>query len=276
MIMKSIKSGIIVFILLLSMVSCKRDYTDKGYIGPAVRQASAKFTATGFSVQGPCDFSTASNYPSFNVTMNEDVSWTIVLTGQRSGATKTITRTSQGFGGVYPNDAIWDGSHDGINYFETGEIVSAVLTVAGWNSSLSTTFTLNGAQVWSNSIIPCHLATVSTDFESKTGNDSVWVGNGAPTMFDLQTKPATLSFRYIPGEWPLANLIKQNSTFQAPEGQYFCRAQGSFNNFTASANGVFIDGVQCRTNWGTNQNKMIQGYNFPDLDPTKIYLCTRN
>ena len=93
-------------------------------------------------VQGSSSTTPISNGPDFAngatfyflAAFNAEVTWTITISDATSGAVKTITNTSSE---INQSNASWDGSHDGSNFFNPGDIIEAKLTIAGSNIELS-------------------------------------------------------------------------------------------------------------------------------------------
>jgi len=132
------------FIVLssLSLVSCKKEsaVTNPEGTSPIIIEAPIGFAVTNnfsFSFSpavstGP-DFSNPATAFYFEGGFNAVVTWTITINDYISGAVKTITGTSNV---INQSNASWNGSHDGLYYFNPGDIINATLTIAGSNIKL--------------------------------------------------------------------------------------------------------------------------------------------
>ncbi len=119
---RSIIELTVLVILLIIVWSCDR----KDIVGPEIGIASSNFSiTTPFSAStSNADFS--STPVTFSAQFNEKVTYTITITGEESGATKTITFLDDQ---IDPAEAIWDGSSNLI-FFRT-ETCNVELTVLG-------------------------------------------------------------------------------------------------------------------------------------------------
>ncbi len=107
-------------------------------IGFAVT-SNFSYNYTPASTTGP-SFSDPSTVFYFQAGFNAEVTWTITINDFTSGAVKTLTGTSST---INESNGRWDGSHDGLYYFNTGDIITATLTFVGSNIKLSSgTFTI--------------------------------------------------------------------------------------------------------------------------------------
>ncbi|HXA02695.1 MAG TPA: hypothetical protein VNW99_11945 [Cytophagaceae bacterium] len=116
---------LLVLILITIIFSCKRD--DKsGYIGPELITAPSGFIATNFTalpnLPASVNFA-AGGTVIFTANFSTRVTYIITLTGLSSTARKVLKAT-----GSDPSGVTWDGDHDGLYYFRSGEKVEATLT----------------------------------------------------------------------------------------------------------------------------------------------------
>jgi hypothetical protein len=117
------KRILIISMLLVVTLACKRESVD--YLGPAYISAPEGFTVTGFTATpSPINFTT--NTVIFNAVFTSNVTWTLTITGQTSGAVKKYTNISNGL-----NNLEWIGTHDGLTFFRTGETAVATLSFFG-------------------------------------------------------------------------------------------------------------------------------------------------
>lgn len=249
--MNIFKHSLFAIVFLISIASCKRDYTDSKVIGPANIAASDNFNcgtlATSFGAS--VDF-TLPIPKSFVATFNETVTWKIVLTGLRSTATKTISGTSSA---INSSNSLWKGNHDGIYYFETGEQVRADLIISGKSEVCSSvTFTITKAINYravtpTFQLVNGNRSTYNTDFEPV--NSAAGIINSFPYQFNIGAR--TLA-------------IKQTEAIRAPEGEYFGRIIGT----SAQPNGFFVGGLQHRKSANATGTFLPVGW----TDPHQLYL----
>jgi len=238
--MKMIKIWVLITFILSTLASCKRDYTDKGVVGPTQIMASDNFQVTSaFTTTGvPPILFDLGVCQEFAATFNETVSWKIVITGNTSEATKTISGTSKV---VDPSNSTWCGEHDGTYFFESGETVTAKLFISGSQPVYTTSF-----------VIQTEKSYASPDFSL------IWMANfetGSIGTFARQFAIPNNSF---------VTMVPQNDTIRAPEGVYFCRIHGK----SIENNGFFVGGIQER-----GKDSTATAFFPPSwTDPSKIFL----
>lgn len=126
------------FAALILFLNCKQ--YNQEFIGAPLGIATDNFEVVGNSFQPSAPSVNVFNQTMhFQSTFNENVSWTIKLKGRTSSAVKTIKGTSPF---LDMTNAIWDGSADSLRLFLQNETIDATLTVFGWSSALTTSFTL--------------------------------------------------------------------------------------------------------------------------------------
>lgn len=134
--MKNIKVIIALLSLLSVLVACKK--YDEDFIGAPLGMAPDDFSATPLTPNNDApDFRSESVF--FNTTFNNAVNWTLMITGQSSGAVKIIKGFSDG---LNANNATWNGTTDTTKIFKTGEKVSVALSILGWDQTLNTEITV--------------------------------------------------------------------------------------------------------------------------------------
>ena len=113
--------------------------TKKEPIGPSINDLYGPFTiAAPFNTSSPTvDFTITTPFY-FTAGFSKVKSWTIMLNGQTSGATKTITGVSSV---IDVSTARWDGLPDNLYAFQK-EVVKAKLTIEGFQDTLFTDFTI--------------------------------------------------------------------------------------------------------------------------------------
>ncbi|WP_018342547.1 hypothetical protein [Cytophaga aurantiaca] len=229
-------------LLVVSFASCKRDYADSPSKAPTNISASSGFTCGTLSTNLPdADFSL--NLPFyFTATFSETVTWKIELKGHTSKATKTISGTSSFLDGT---NAAWIGNHDGLYFFEQGELIKANLIISGKEGPCATiSFNLAAGRDYT-SATPTFMLVSNT-----SGNTSTFEGSSNyPYMFNI-------------GATTLSKV--QTADIRAPEGIKYMHIEG----VSAEANGFFVGGLQCR------KDAIAAGYFFPVTwtDPNQIYL----
>lgn len=136
-IIKNISSLTIVLSMIFFLGSCKR--TDD-IVGPEFNVATENFEfISGISTNtSSVDFSNSETV-TFTAEFNEQITWTITITGQTSGAVRTISGTSNS---IDASSGVWNGNHDDLYFFRTGETVDVVLSVLGSTETTSTTMTV--------------------------------------------------------------------------------------------------------------------------------------
>lgn len=165
-------------------VKCERPET----VGPEYALAPEGFGVNTYSMgSSSANFATAKD--TFYATFTHNVSWTITLKGAVSGATKTITGTSQFIDGSNPS-WLWDGSHDGLYFFRNGEKVGATISFLGSNYTLTDSILITGTKPFKDIVV--------IDFETTPG----WIAYGdagdSPNGFQVLAEGFPLS-SYIPG-----------------------------------------------------------------------------
>lgn len=159
--MKIFKHSILA-VFVLTLLGCNRE--DVTFAGERAGVASDNFqVTTPFAANTSTVNFSAGNTVTFSATFNEEVSYTITITGQTSGAVKTIT----GMGSQL--NEVWTGNADLI--FFTAENVTAELTVLGQtetygqvNIGATTTYNPEGVQL--------------ANFESGGTTASCWFPSG--------------------------------------------------------------------------------------------------
>lgn len=230
---------ILVTTLMISGVvlySCTRKKVD--YLGPEYLSAPSNISATGLTVSTPVDFTIEKC--TLSVTFNARVSYKVTYTGASSGATRSYDGVASFVDASSPG-GLWDGSHDGINFFRSGETVNVKISFfrSTYSESSSTTITTqrNYLDISNPNII------------------GLLPSNGYET--GLGTFPSQFTFLSIPG--CTSGLAVVNSTLGAPEGLNCFQLEGK----SCQADGYFIGGIQHRKT----------GFFLPATwtDPSQIY-----
>lgn len=134
--MKNLTIIIALLSLLPILVSCKK--YDEEFIGAPLGMAPDNFSATPLTASNDApDFRTESVF--FLSTFNTSVNWTLMLTGQSSGAEKIIEGFSDG---LKADNAAWSGTTDTTKIFQSGEKVTVALSILGWDQTLITEITI--------------------------------------------------------------------------------------------------------------------------------------
>jgi hypothetical protein len=124
-------------ILLIVLFACSRKKVD--YVGPAYVSAPSGFNVTSFTgTPSSVDFTVDSVL--FKAVFPNPVTWTLTITGQTSGAVRTLRGISNSI------NLIWKGTNDGVTFFRTGETANAVLSFFGTTYTVSTTVNISMAR----------------------------------------------------------------------------------------------------------------------------------
>ncbi len=146
-----LKKTLYLLFFLSLLLSCERN-TEA--IGPEYKIPSADFKMlNAFSAaQNNIDFSISSEQI-FTASFSENVSWFVNLKGSKSGAKKSISGFSKELNMA---NCKWNGNHDDLYFFRSGETVVATLTFLGSTLSFTDTFNLVTARSWNipGKIIP--------------------------------------------------------------------------------------------------------------------------
>jgi hypothetical protein len=221
-------SGIVLY-------SCTRKKVD--YLGPEYLSAPDGFSAGALTVTNPVDFTAGKC--TLNVTFNNKVTYTVTYTGLTSGAVKSYIGLGDHIDATQVG-GLWDGTHDGINFFRKSEAVSVVV------SFLRSSYTVSGATV---------ISEVKDYFTNPNLLPVVADNNGYENGV-LDPFPAQFSFLSIPG--CLTGSSGVVTAPKPPEGIYAFKMSG----VSCQSDGFFVGGIQHRK----------AGFFFPTwTDPNKIY-----
>lgn len=134
--MKKIRSTLYIVLASVIFLACKRDDVDKRGPDLAIASSSFRFVTPFYADDTEVDFVTDSIV--FYAAFNENVTWTITISGKTTLAEKKITGTSSF---INISNAVWDGAHDGNYFFSTGDDVVAELSIFGidktWDFEIS-------------------------------------------------------------------------------------------------------------------------------------------
>lgn len=127
-------AGLLVLLCLLS--ACKRD---DSILGPPFITAPEGFAVLSFTSSIPAvDFTAEAT--TFDATFSHTVSWVMTVRGDESGALREYRGTSQQL------SRTWEGRHDGVAFFKTGETVTATLSFMGTKLTSAIAVTVNEAR----------------------------------------------------------------------------------------------------------------------------------
>ncbi len=168
-----------------SFISCERSLSDASQYGPTYIPAPDGFAVTGDTITpstASIDFSVTPSM-SFSATLSHQVSWTLTLTGETSGAVKTIEGVSNIVDGT---NSSWDGGSD-LVFFRAGEQVTGVLSFLGTDYTVETQFTVTGTKVYDGQTIDGVDYLLVSDFDgggyTMTGRPDA--NDGATTDFSV-------------------------------------------------------------------------------------------
>jgi hypothetical protein len=204
--------------------SCKkRAYDEAGYINAAYIGASPNFAiTTPFSATSPQPLDLSADVATFEADFNEAVTWIVTIKGDSSNAEYTLTGTSKNM------VATWNGAFNGVYFFESGDSITATLTILGSKLTQSVRCAVGSVRDYTVSTSPDFVFVPFTNFETGA------LGS-FPRQFTISKAP--MSFTEV---------IRQTEKIAAPEGKYFCRVRG----YSPELNGYFVGGVQHRTTSG--------------------------
>lgn len=229
-------------LLIVSFASCKRDYADSSGKPATNISASSSFTSSTFaSLITNANFA-LQIYPVFSATFSETVTWKIELTGQTSGATKTLSGTSSV---IDATNATWIGNHDGLYFFESGETVTANLIISGKAGVFATTTVI-----------------IDAVRDEKTTTTTFMLLN---KFSDYESGLGTFPYQFNIGNTTVN--VAQSDEIPAPQGKFYMHFEG----VSAEANGFFVGGLQSRRNADSPPGTI---YMLPPTwtDPSKIYV----
>jgi hypothetical protein len=218
-----------ILIGLLSSVlftECKRTVKDEEILGPEYRPAPE-----GFAIITPLDASDSDLNLNFTIgtksvyftgDFSHEVSWTITITGQTSGAQKIITGLSNS---LNASNALWDGSSSNMIFFKQSESAIVVLSFLGTTITDGLTFgTLIKTKSYNGTFNGVKY-TVVEDFEA-----------AASSSFNMGS-----SFKDL-GDEPVVNGATATIQLQGAKVYYF---QGMDKNSNSWVAGVTTDSLDC-------------------------------
>lgn len=249
--------NIIVFMLAATLVSgvvlysCTRKKVD--YLGPEYLSAPDGFVAANLSVTNPVNFSGA-GVCHISANFSNRVTYYITITGQQSGAVKKYTGVSDKIDDNTPG-GIWNGSHDGLFFFRTGETVDVVITFLRSDVTLGGTTTINVARnpVTGNTNLYALGTTASNSYEA---------ANVVPGNFPVQF---AFSEAVIDANKYVERIQTSTIGVKSIQGLYSLRIAGK----SAQPDGFFVGGIQHRQGFQTTANAFMLPTSW--TDPSQIY-----
>jgi hypothetical protein len=158
--MKQISKYSLLLILIgsITLLSCKRKEVD--FLGPGYISAPEGFGVTSFTATTatPSSVDFTSDKVIFDATFTHTVTWTLTITGQKSGAVKIYRGVSNGL------NIEWKGDQGEITFFRTGEPVSATLSFFGSNLNPTNTIVITKAPDYTT----CGQFPMYGDFENRS------------------------------------------------------------------------------------------------------------
>ena len=246
----------ILFVSGAILYSCTRKKAD--YLGPEYLSAPSDFTASNLTATDPINF--ASGVCNITATFSHRVTYTVTITGLTSGAEKVYT----GVGSLIDAAAIggiWNGSHDGLYFFRSGEQALITLTFLRSEVKLS------------------KVVTITTKRNFVLGNPYLLAVGGSNNSYEL---PATVRSSVCPtcGFFPFQfsfseglagptsfaeDVLASANSVNAVDGLKVLKFAGK----SAQGDGFFIGGIQHRKgNPGGNISFMLPA---TWKDPSQIY-----
>jgi hypothetical protein len=256
---------VLITTILLSgvvMYSCNRKKVD--YLGPEYLSAPAGFNATAFSVTPSIDFTAGT----CNVLANfsDRVTYTVTFKGLSSGAVKMYTGVDNKLDASTIGGK-WNGSHDGLYFFRTGESVEVLVTFLRSDYNLKGTITIIKARdFYTGNPNLIALGGLNNSYENNTnpGNfpsqfsfsNSLPDGRGHAN--DTLAAYLTLPDPYNHGIIPFPNI-------KAIDGVNVLRFSGISNQ----SDGFFVGGIQHRAGNPGGSSSFVLPESWSD--PSQIY-----
>jgi hypothetical protein len=211
------KKGYIIIVLLsILCISCKRDADKLEYLGP--RYIVFSITKALTISADPTDFGSP---VSFAAEFNQAKNWRITITGSTSGATKIINGYSQV---ISSENALWDGSSD-MAFFFRAEPCQAVLSFTGSNITQSINFTI--------SVPKTHPGYLIDDFEA--ASFGTYLGSYTGTFFDAADQAASTIDLYTLFPSPQGDKVLRFDCNDVDSSYY---VGGVYHNSVASNYGI--------------------------------------
>lgn len=153
----------ILIVLTMGVFShCKRTVKDEELLGTEYRPAPEGFTVvTGLNASNLSpNFNPGNVY--FTGSFSHEVTWTLTITGETSGATKVFTGLSNS---LNASNTLWDGGATSEIFFRTNENLTAVLSFLGTSITSTLSFSMQDAKPY-NQVINGVRYTVIENFET--------------------------------------------------------------------------------------------------------------
>jgi hypothetical protein len=251
--MKKTLIGFLSCIALLGSVllytACDRK---KESIGPNYFVAPAGFNVVSFDIPDK-DMNFVTEKCTINAEFSHKVSWTMVLKGSKSGATRTYSGATNT---ISYETALWNGGHDGLYFFEANERVDLELTFFGSDIKVKDTIRVTTPRDFSQNTNNFFLvAGIGNGYEASANNAVISAFPGRFTF--LSTGPCPGTHR-VKVDSDIASEDAELDGMKAVEGTkvFFIRSK------SCQSDGFFIGGMQHRRT----------GFFFPTwTDPTKVY-----
>lgn len=222
------KNKYLLFLLsILLIASCNK----KDFEGKEIVIASDAFTII-------TDLEVSDNSPDFNseaihftAKFSEEVTATLVLKGLESGAEKSfiIGKTNE----LSETNTLWNGTHDGLYFFRTGEKVVSILSFYGSEIVQYDTLMIASSLVYSDDI---HFPLQGGGFEDNTSNGPIkypdWILYGNESFVDVSS--------VVTGE---IIQVQGSQSFKMAANATTAGYQGGMDNEVAIWNGTEADPV---------------------------------
>ena len=119
-----------------------------GFIGEEYKVAPEGFYVVSAVTASPDPVDFTTQTVTIDATFSHTVSWAITIRGVQSGAIKKMSGLSQTLAASGKN--IWNGSHDGLYFFKSGEQAIIEVSFLGTSITTSDTITITTARNFSN------------------------------------------------------------------------------------------------------------------------------
>ncbi|MFN3404284.1 MAG: hypothetical protein ACK40G_09345 [Cytophagaceae bacterium] len=156
-------SALTVVMAIVIFTACRHNLEKEGIYGPEYASAPGDFYVVNNEFKAdPSSVNFQISKDTFKAEFSHKVTWTITITGQKSGAVKILKGTSTSLNGL---NALWDGTTDN-NIFFQNEACNVVISFLGSATTLSTTVTITK--------IKLHGGLLVSDFEALTMVSGKW------------------------------------------------------------------------------------------------------
>lgn len=236
-------------LVLGAFASCKRDSKDDPFLGPEIKPAKEGFAITTWVPPvSPGNYASASDV--FAAQFNQEVTYTLTLVGQSSGAKRVYQGTGVDFDA---SDFVFQGEADGSKFFKAGETIRATLSVIGSDQTESIEYTVSTTKNWA---VPGEVIYL-TNFD---GGGFYSAGSFGTQWFAFDDGPLPTELTYYDYETDLVAPIEGNTYGRisgldgAGSSPFFMGGMGTFVTFTPAVSTLSSDPSEIYYNIYLNNN----------------------